>query len=503
MAAPPAPQQPGGLGRLVAVNASALTLGRLLNAAIGIVTVGITTRYLGVEDYGTLVTVTVFAALLTAVSDLGVWTIGAREIARRPDETARLLRSLFSISIGLSLLAAALGLAIAFLVYSGSGGAMQREGIAILILAPLPFAAAAGPAGAYLIAMQRGWTAAAASTVASVAMALVLGLAVALDLGFTAVVIANAVQSIAFAAALLAYALPRVRFRPSWDPRLAKQLLRWALPLGGVYVLTTLYWRIDVLLLGLVGSQEDVGIYGLAYKVVDTIYVLPAFVMLTLLPELARLAERPGRRDELVGKAFTVMQVAVVPMLVFTIAFAEEIVRIAGGSGFGGAAVVLRILMLGVAAGFLRAVFTEALIAVNRQVWLMVATAALLAANVVLNLALIPPLGARGAAIAFAASEAAALLLMFWLFRRVGTPPRPHQVPQLLLAGCAMAAVAALKLAPMADAAGPVAAIVVLGSLSLAAYIACLYALRAMPREVHDTLVAPILAKLRRRRGAV
>ena len=494
----PPREQPGGLARLIALNASALTVGRLVNAGLGIVGLGITTRYLGADLFGTLVTITAFTTLLMALTDMGVWTIGARELAKRPADSQRLLNSLFTIGIGLSLFSAVIGLALAFAIYPGPGGRLEREGIALLILLPLPLGAAAMPAGAYLIAQQRGYAAAVAGSVASVAMTLIVVLAVILDLGFTAIVLANAVQSIAFAVVILAYTLPHVRFRPSWEVALSRQLLRWALPLGAALILTSLYWRIDIVLLSLIGESESVGIFGLAYKVVDTLYVLPTFVMLTLLPEFARLADNPARRDELVQKASTVMQVAIVALLVFTVAFAEEIVALAGGKEFDDAAVVLQILMLGVAAGFLRAVFTDALIAANRQVWLMYATGALLAVNVALNLALIPWLGARGAATAFAISEIAALIAVALLFRRIGTLPRPHRLARLLVAGAAMGVVTLLRFLPLADTAGPVAVLAVLGALSIAVYTAVLYALGAMPREVHSTLIAPLLVRLRR-----
>lgn len=490
-----------GLARLIALNASALTIGRLLNAALGIVGIGITSRYLGVDLFATLVTVTAFTVLFAGFADMGVWMIGARELAKRPVETQRLMGSLFTIGIALQLLAAGIALATAYVIYSGSGGTLERESIVLLVLPTLPLGAAAGPAGAYLISAQRGYAAAVASTAASVAMTLILVLTVTFDLGFTAVLIANLAQSIVFAAVILAYTLPMIRFRPSWDMALCGQLLRWAAPLGAVLVLTSLYWRIDIVLLSIVGTQQAVGIYGLAYKVADAFYVLPVFAMVTLLPEFARLAQDPSRRDDLVQKASTVMQVAVVPLLVLTGAFADEITTIAGSQAFEGAAPVLQILMLGVAAGFLRAVFTEALIAANRQVWLMYATGALLAVNVGLNLALIPVLGARGAAAAFVASEVVALVLVALLFRRLGAAPRPHRLAQVLLAGCAMAAVALLKLVPLADAAGPVAVIVVLGPLSVAVYLGCLYALKAMPREVHSTLLAPAVAGLRELRS--
>jgi O-antigen/teichoic acid export membrane protein len=487
---------PAGVGRLIALNASALTIGRLLTAGIGIFSVGITSRYLGVELFGTLVTVTVFTTMLTALSDMGVSVIGAREIAKRPHETQRLLSSLCTIALGLSLFAGAIGLLLGYLIYSAPDERLEREGIAILILLPLPLTVLAAPAGAYLIATQRAYIGALASTLASVAMALALALTVVLDRGFTVVLIAYALQAIVGAAVIVTYTFRKIRFRPSWDIALLRQLLRWAVPLGLVYILSSLYWRIDIVLLSLVGSEQAVGVYGLAYKVVDILYMLPLLVMVTLLPEFARSAKDPARRDELVQKASTVMEVAVVPLLIFTIAFADEIVAIAGGEAYEGAAVVLQILMAGVAAGFFRAVFAQALIALNRQSWLMYATGALLVANVALNLALIPTLGARGAAVAFAATEAVGLVLVLLLFTRIGAAPQVYRLPQVLLAACAMGAVTLLQIIPFADSMGPIA-LVAFGLPSIAVYTGSLYALKAMPREIHHTLVAPLLARLR------
>lgn len=492
----------GGVGRLIARNASALTVGRLVNAAIGIVSVGVTSRYLGVDVYGTLVTVTAFTVLLGGVMDMGVLMIGARELASRPGETRRLMGSLFTVGIAQSLLVASVGLAIGYHIYAGDGESMERQGLAILLLLPLPFAAAAGPAGAYLVATQRVYITALGSTIASVMMAMILVLAVTLDLGFAVVVIATAIQPIVGALAIIIYTLPKTRYRPLWEPRLCKQLLKWALPLGGVYILGSVYWRIDIVLLSVIGTQADVGVYGLAYKVVDTIYILPLLVMVTLLPEFARFAHMPDRRDELVEKAATVMQLAVVPLLVFTIAFARQITAVAGGAAFQGAAIVLQILMLGVAAGFIRAVFTQALIALNRQVWLMYATAVVLVANVGLNMGLVPILGARGAAIAYVATEVVALGLALFLFRRIGTVPRPRRLPQMLSAGCVMAVTTLLQHLPTAESASPAILVSVLGPLSIAVYTACLYAFRAMPDEVHRTIIVPLLVKLRSARSA-
>ena len=55
------------------------------------VSVGITTRYLGLQAYGSLTAATAFVVLLAPLLDIGMSTIGARELAKRPAETERLL----------------------------------------------------------------------------------------------------------------------------------------------------------------------------------------------------------------------------------------------------------------------------------------------------------------------------------------------------------------------------------------------------------------------------
>jgi len=59
--------------------------------------------------------------------------------------------------------------------------------------------------------------------------------------------------------------------------------------------------------------------------------------------------------------------------------------------------------------------------------------------------------------------------------------------------------VALLKLLPGVSEAGPVVILIAGGGLCAAVYIASLYALKAMPREVHVNVVLPLVAKLRPR----
>lgn len=60
------------------------------------------TRYLGIEEFGLLLTAVTFVALFGVLADVGVWTIAAREIAKRPEDEAAILNTVSLIGLALS-----------------------------------------------------------------------------------------------------------------------------------------------------------------------------------------------------------------------------------------------------------------------------------------------------------------------------------------------------------------------------------------------------------------
>jgi hypothetical protein len=63
-----------------------------------------------------------------------------------------------------------------------------------------------------------------------------------------------------------------------------------------------------------------------------------------------------------------------------------------------------------------------------------------------------------------------------------------------------MGAVALLKLVVSEEAVSPAVVLIIGGAATTAAYIGCLYMLRAVPVEIHDGLVRPLSGRLRLRR---
>jgi O-antigen/teichoic acid export membrane protein len=175
------------------------------------------------------------------------------------------------------------------------------------------------------------------------------------------------------------------------------------------------------------------------------------------------------------------------------------VTAVVGGDQFEGSASVIRILALGVAAAFISGVLGQAMIALNRQAQLLMLVSAVLLLNVGLCLALIPSLGARGAALGFVISEITALLGVMLLFGRSGRRPSLRVQPALGAAGGAMAGVGLLATIA-GESLNPAPVLVIGGIAAMAAYVSCLYALKAVPVEIQDGVVRPLVSRLRPRR---
>ena len=238
----------------------------------------------------------------------------------------------------------------------------------------------------------------------SVGMAVFTAIAAVAHLGFRAVAIAIAGGYVVQAVVMAAIALRAgARVRPARQGSL--RLIGLALPLGGTLLLNYLYFRLDVLLLSWMKSDVAVAQYGLAYRVLEGLMVLPSYVMLALFPTIARSENDRPRLAATIGTALAGLEPAALGMAGLVAIFSREIVVILGGQKYAAAAPALAILAVALAISYLSGVYGNALMALGRQRTLLWLSLGPLAANLVVNLALIPPLGVNGAAVALVVSE--------------------------------------------------------------------------------------------------
>lgn len=181
---------------------------------------------------------------------------------------------------------------------------------------------------------------------------------------------------------------------------------------------TTVYFRIDVVLLDALGiSSAEIGRYSIAYKVLEGFILLAAPVAQIFFREM-RLNWLAG--ELFVGRLFSasLASAALAAALAgLTVLGGEQLLAFLLGDAYRGTAGVLSWLMLGLFFILPNALLTQAALAADREWAYARAAAWAAAANVALNLLLIPEHGIVGAAWATIATEA---VLMIGLIYGVG-----------------------------------------------------------------------------------
>jgi O-antigen/teichoic acid export membrane protein len=188
--------------------------------------------------------------------------------------------------------------------------------------------------------------------------------------------------------------------------------------------------------LSLLSSSEQVGAYGLAYRVAANAAIVATLFGNSAFSTMARSwAEGRAAFNAVVSRSLNFMLLCATPLVVFGIALGPAVVElIAAESYTASAGRATQLVFAATAVGYINLVLSYALIAAHKQRFLVIASPLALVFNIALNLALVPSLGAEGAGIALVCTElCAALAAGIWLYRTTRYPTPLRFVARLLL----------------------------------------------------------------------
>jgi O-antigen/teichoic acid export membrane protein len=209
------------------------------------------------------------------------------------------------------------------------------------------------------------------------------------------------------------------RINTSFDWERAKPLIRSAVGVGFAATIGLLVYRGDAILLSLLKTPRDVGIYTVAYRFVDQAFLLPGMFIATVFPIMTRtLHTDMAAAQRVINRVFEFLVLAGIATTLFVYTLAPFLVQLVAGDGFHAAAHPLRILSLAIPLLFASPVFYNVLLARDWQRDLVLIGILLLIWDVSTNLVLIPRYGYNGAAVATIATQAFGLIIMFVAARR-------------------------------------------------------------------------------------
>jgi O-antigen/teichoic acid export membrane protein len=444
--------------RRVARNAAVRMAGEII-AKIGSLAFFVTmARELGAHGFGEFQFAAALTGALTFIAGFGTDELIAREVARAHGRAPRLLADAAAVKLlgGLAMLAVAVAI-----VNVGNYTAEGRAAVYIV------------GAGSLLEVLSKSWFGVfqgyerfeliSATLIFQRLLTAAVGIAVLLSGGGVVaaclVYAGGSLAAVAFAEVLLRrLGVHRARVdRAGWVP-----IVRAGIPIGLIGLLLILLLRLDVTMLSFLSDAATVGIYAVAYRLVEATQFIGSAMAMATLPWLARTAMGVARGYRLGLKAVTAV---LLPIGLGFILFADPIVDTLYGRAFAGSVLPLQLLGMGSLLYGLNAFAAATLIARDRPGAYTKAIAPVILLNVGLNLILIPRHGAAGAAFTALVSSTALAALGLWQARRVvGPADLIGAFSGPVLAGMAMAgAVLALPAPWLAEMA--LAALVYLGVL--------------------------------------
>ncbi|MFH0804768.1 MAG: flippase [Patescibacteria group bacterium] len=361
--------------RKIAHNTVIQIAGKAVSTLIGIVVIGMLTRYLGQAGFGQYTTVMAFLQFFGVLVDLGLYVILVKRIAEPGADREQLASNIFT----LRLVSAIVFLGIAPLVamlfpYPG----LVKVGIAITTLSYLGITLNQALSGVFQWAMRMDRVVT-AEVVGRIVLVGSTYFAIRTDAGLLWVLAAVVAGSLVNFALTFLFSRPLVRIRLAFDAAVWRSIIREAWPIALSIAFNLVYFKADTIILSLYKSEAVVGVYGASYKVLEVLTTLPAMFAGLVLPLLASTwaAGDRERFRRVLGKAFDAMAMVALPLAVGTMFLATPVMNLIAPS-FTDAAVVLRILIVATAIIFIGNLFGNTVVAINRQktmMWLYLAVA--------------------------------------------------------------------------------------------------------------------------------
>ena len=137
------------------------------------------------------------------------------------------------------------------------------------------------------------------------------------------------------------------RLERRFESETFRYLWKTLLPFGVASIIVFPSVRLDILILSKMTSVATVGLYAAASKPMELLFTLPMAFFMVMLPRTSSdLVLAPDRGAQRLRVSLAWYFALVVPLAVGIITFADPLVRLIYGHGFGGAVLPLQVLML-------------------------------------------------------------------------------------------------------------------------------------------------------------
>ena len=291
--------------RKILLNTLSQVAGKLVIGVFGIITVKILTTYLGKSGYGFYKSIFEFMAFFAIVADLGLYTIGVREMSKDKEKEEMVLGNILTIRTLLIIVISIIAIVSSFFV-SEFQNTIAPFAVTIAGLATI-FAILTGTISSVLqVHLKMEYNSLGSVVGKLISLAVMIGTIFVIypggctvkdvvlenckvqDGALYSMFFAGVIGNIAMFLVTYYYTRKLVKVKYRFDLPFWKEVLWKALPYGIALVLNTVYFRIGSILLLLLKGKEFVGIYGVPLTMLEAAGIIPLYFMNSILPVLTR-----------------------------------------------------------------------------------------------------------------------------------------------------------------------------------------------------------------------
>jgi len=433
-------------------------------------------RYLQETGYGSYLFITTFITYFSVISLFGFRNVIVRQVAAERSRAGIYARVGLELRLATSLVALLLAFVLTLVL-------RRTDGIEKLVFAyalSIPAVALCEILDAVFLGLEKSEYSVISATISNL---LKVGVGITLIVnGYGLLAVFIVFTATSFLNAFLNWLFLRFKLqvRSSGSAgdisRLRSYVFREALPFWYLTLVSKIYYKNDILVLGWLRGDREVGIYGGAYLAIDLLLLIGGAIGNAIYPILSRTyvqePKRVGRYYELLSKYILLL---FGPICIFVSTVGADLLPVVLGDSFREGIGALRVLIWMVLLETLTVASGTVLAATCHQKKLAAIAAINATCSLVLTLILVKMFGYMGAAWATTLGAIVGLLLSSWLVSKLLSGVNlPLVLAKPVLAVCAMAVVAR-NTACLGNVVGFLLAMVV--------YIACILVLRVIKEE--------------------
>lgn len=383
--------------KAIFVNTASQIVVRFVTLAATLISIKLLTNYLGVDGVGKFNTITTYVNFLLVIADLGLFSVTVREISKNPHNEKQILSNVYVIRLISAFLMCLIAIAIIlFTPYRHDPQMLYGIMIATGFLFFNLMGSIYDIILQYRLKMQFSATAEFLSKVLSLVALFII---IRLNGGFLWTVSTIALMGFLIFVFKWYFGNKFVHFKPHYDKHIALWIFNLSWPIGIVFIVSNLFFRLDSLMLFVIKGAAAVGIYSVAYKILEVTAFIGSYFAGALKPTIAEHIDHQKEfLSNVMRKSFNIMLFLAMPVTITCAIYAKDIIIFLSNTDFVSGSPALVFLAFTLPIIFFDVLLSEILIANDeRKLFIRIAVFVLLF-NFVFNLIFIPKYSFMGAA---------------------------------------------------------------------------------------------------------